>query len=69
MLSPDISSRIKVRDIFSHPWVVSFEENYQKYIANNKKDEEKDYIIKEDKEESFKSGQIKCKFILIISHR
>ena len=34
LLSPDIKSRIKVRDIFFHPWVIGFEKEYKEQILN-----------------------------------
>ena len=39
MLTPEISSRLKVKDIFSHPWVLSFEsKNEEKEIEKPKED-------------------------------
>jgi hypothetical protein len=32
LLTPEISSRLKVKDIFYHPWVVSFDKNENKEI-------------------------------------
>ena len=30
LLSPDIKIRLKVKDIFTHPWVVNFEKDYKR---------------------------------------
>ena len=44
LLSPDINHRIKVRDIFFHPWVTGFEKEYKDQILsqeNNNNDADK----------------------------
>jgi len=35
LLSPDIKNRIKVKDIFTHPWVISFEKEYRDLNEGN----------------------------------
>ncbi len=43
MLTSEISSRLKVKDIFHHPWVISFDKNENKEIdSNNIKSQEKE---------------------------
>jgi len=41
LLSPNINSRIKVKDIFTHPWVVSFEKEYRKLNEEKVKEQSK----------------------------
>lgn len=36
MLSPDLKNRIKIKEVFSHPWVVDFEDEYKEVYTKHK---------------------------------
>ena len=60
LLSPDIKNRIKVRDIFFHPWVKDFEKEYKDQILHQENtNNETDKAIVNDKITFFNSNEYK----------
>ncbi len=59
LLTPDKKTRIKVKEIFQHPWVVGFEKDYmEKFNSIKKKGESSKQIeptIEENKESHHES--------------